>query len=109
MNVARPPFDELKVRQAVNHALNVPEIVNALASGIAAPVETILPVKSPYHPKPGTYTTYPFSSTERALLAEPLRLGAGSAVGDQAPGSRSTLQTVATSPTRRSQKPSATD
>jgi peptide/nickel transport system substrate-binding protein len=79
LNAARPPFDDLKVRQAVNHALNVPEIVNALASGMAAPVDTILPVKSPFHPKPGTYATYPFSlERARALLAEAgWRPGAG--------------------------------
>jgi peptide/nickel transport system substrate-binding protein len=71
MNVTRPPFDDPKVRQAVNHALNVPEIINALASGMAVPVDTILPVESPFHPKKGTYTTYPYDPQKaRTLLAE---------------------------------------
>jgi peptide/nickel transport system substrate-binding protein len=87
MNVTRPPFDDVKVRQAINYALNVPEIINALAGGMAAPVETILPVQSVFHPKPGTYTTYPFNRDKaRALLAEAgWRPGAGGLrKGDQA-------------------------
>ncbi|MDR7418614.1 MAG: ABC transporter substrate-binding protein [Armatimonadota bacterium] len=86
LNVSRPPFNDLKVRQAVNHALNVPEIINALASGMAAPVDTILPVKSPFHPAPGTYTTYPFNPERaRALLAEAgwQRSAGGLRKGDQ--------------------------
>lgn len=87
-NVTRPPFDDVKIRQAVNYALNVPEIVNALASGMATPVETILPVESPYHPAKGTYTTNPYNPQKaRALLAEDgWRMGTGGALvkGDQA-------------------------
>lgn len=71
MNVTRPPFDDIRVRRAVNHALNVPEIVNALTSGMAIPVDTILPIESRFHPVRGTYTTYEASTVKaRALLAE---------------------------------------
>ncbi|MBI4280548.1 MAG: ABC transporter substrate-binding protein [Armatimonadetes bacterium] len=71
MNSSRPVFADLKVRQALNHALDMPQIVDALAGGMAVSVDTVLPVQSPFHPAKGTYTTYPYDLQKaRALLSE---------------------------------------
>lgn len=70
-NAHRPPFDDARVRRAANYALNVPQIVNALASGMAIPVETILPVASPYAPSKESYPAYAYDlGRARELLSQ---------------------------------------
>ncbi len=99
LNPMRPPFDDIKVRQALNHALNVPQIVNALAGGMAIPVDTTLPVESKLHPKQGSYAVYAHNvERARSLLTEAgWRPGAG---GIRQKGDR-TLQFVLHSPNGR--------
>jgi peptide/nickel transport system substrate-binding protein len=70
-NINRPPFDDIRVRQAAAHALNVPQIVNTLAGGMAIAADTILPVQSPFHPAQGSYPTNAVNlERARALLKE---------------------------------------
>jgi len=58
LNGSHPPFDDARVRQAAAFALDVPQIVNSLAGGMAVPADTILPLESPFHPARGSYPTY---------------------------------------------------
>lgn len=70
-NASRPPFDDARIRQAANYALDVPQIVNALAGGMAVPVDTVLPVTSPFHPARGGYTAYAYDLRKaRDLLTQ---------------------------------------
>jgi peptide/nickel transport system substrate-binding protein len=48
MNVEAPPFDNLKVRQAVNHAIDV-NAINRAQGGVLSPAHTILPPGVPGH------------------------------------------------------------
>ena len=43
MNTTKPPFDNAKVRQAVNHAVNKPGLIKVMYRGLAAPAKTPLP------------------------------------------------------------------
>jgi peptide/nickel transport system substrate-binding protein len=58
LNDRHAPFDDARVRQAAAYALDVPQIVNTLAAGMAVPADTILPLESPFHPARGSYPTY---------------------------------------------------
>jgi peptide/nickel transport system substrate-binding protein len=40
-NTFRPPFDDVRVRRAIAHAINVPQIIDKLFAGKARPVTTI--------------------------------------------------------------------
>jgi peptide/nickel transport system substrate-binding protein len=69
MNTQRPPFDDLRVRRAINHAVNKNAIVKLVYQGLAAPASGPLP--------PGMWsytnrlTTYAYDPRmARALLAE---------------------------------------
>jgi len=71
LNDGHPPFDDGRVRQAAAQALDVPQIVNTLASGMAAPADTILPRQSPLHPARGTYPAYAYNPARaRELLSQ---------------------------------------
>ena len=71
LNDRHAPFDDVRVRQAAAYALDVPQIVNSLAGGMAIPTDTILPLESPFHPARGTYPTYPANlARARELLAQ---------------------------------------
>jgi peptide/nickel transport system substrate-binding protein len=48
MNSSVPPFDDLKVRQAVNHAID-PEAINRVQGGTISPAHTTLPPGVPGH------------------------------------------------------------
>ena len=67
MNVTKPPLDNLKVRQAVRHALNLPLYVKAIYLGRARTAKGPLPPKMwSYEPK---IKTYPHNIKKaRALL-----------------------------------------
>lgn len=43
MNTEKPPFDNLKVRQAVNHAINKPNLVKLLYQNLAMPAKNPMP------------------------------------------------------------------
>ncbi|MCG9130291.1 ABC transporter substrate-binding protein [Candidatus Poribacteria bacterium] len=43
MNMEKPPFDNLKVRLAINHAINKTEIVDRLYQGLGIPAKNPLP------------------------------------------------------------------
>lgn len=51
LNERRPPFDNIKVRQAAAHALNVPAITKAMTEGHGTPANTTLPAALDYHAK----------------------------------------------------------
>jgi peptide/nickel transport system substrate-binding protein len=48
MNTEAPPFDKLKVRQAVNYAMD-PNAINRVQGGVISPSNTILPPGVPGH------------------------------------------------------------
>jgi peptide/nickel transport system substrate-binding protein len=48
MNASVPPFDDLKVRQAVNHAID-PDAINRVQGGVISPAHTTLPPGVPGH------------------------------------------------------------
>jgi peptide/nickel transport system substrate-binding protein len=79
LNSTFGPFQDVRVRQAVNHAINMPQIVNTLAAGMAVPIDAMLPAGTPWMPPTGQYTAYPFDQQKaRTLLAEAgWRPGAG--------------------------------
>ncbi len=69
MNNARAPLDNLKVRQAVSHALNRQEIIDGASNGLG------VPIGSHFSPANAAYVdltnTYPYDPAKaRALLAE---------------------------------------
>ncbi|KNY13554.1 peptide ABC transporter substrate-binding protein [Shinella sp. SUS2] len=51
LNERRPPFDNIKVRQAAAHALNIPAIAKAMTAGNGMPANTTLPAALDYHAK----------------------------------------------------------
>jgi len=68
LNVETPPFNELKVRQAMNYAIDKDKIVRLL-HGTVAPANSVLPPPVPgYNPKLNVYAYDPAKA--RQLLAE---------------------------------------
>jgi len=69
LNHARAPFDDLRVRQAAAHALDVEAITQAMTFGHARPANTTLPAALEHH-----YASYPGIPYDperaRALLAK---------------------------------------
>jgi peptide/nickel transport system substrate-binding protein len=49
LNEGKPPFDDVRVRQAAAHALDVPAITKAMTFGHAEPANTTLPSALQYH------------------------------------------------------------
>ena len=43
MNMDKPPFDNLKVRLAINHAINKPAIIEHLYQGLGIPAKNPIP------------------------------------------------------------------
>ncbi len=67
MNTTQPPFDDLKVREAVNYGVN-PEKIERLSAGELAPTHQILPPGVPGYKK---FDLYPFDMAKaKALLKE---------------------------------------
>jgi peptide/nickel transport system substrate-binding protein len=57
MNVRQPPFDNLKVRQAVNYAINREALVR-IYGGLGQPTENVLP---PTYPQYKKHNLYPYN------------------------------------------------
>lgn len=72
INASRPPFNDLKVRQAINYALDTKAIVTSLVGDLATPSESaVVPIASWGHPKPGELPAYqPDLNKAKALLEE---------------------------------------
>ncbi|HEX4464245.1 MAG TPA: ABC transporter substrate-binding protein [Solirubrobacterales bacterium] len=67
MNTTTPPFDDLKVRQAVNYAIN-PEALERIYAGTLSPLHQILPPGMPGH-KP--FDLYPHDMAKaKKMIAE---------------------------------------
>ena len=68
MNTQRPPFNDLKVRQAINYAID-PEALNRIFGGRLHPSQTILPPAMPGYQE---YELYPGPDLDRAkqLMSE---------------------------------------
>lgn len=64
MNTRVPPFNKLKVRQAVNYAIDRSELVQ-LVGGLARPTENILP---PTYPQYVKHTLYPYDLVKAKRL-----------------------------------------
>lgn len=72
LNVNRAPFDDVKVRQAVQYAIDAKGIVTSLVGDLATPSQSaFLPTASWAHPEEGKLTTYAQDIAKaKALLAE---------------------------------------
>jgi peptide/nickel transport system substrate-binding protein len=67
MNTTKPPFDDLKVRQAVNYAVNTAALERIYSGGLAASHQ-ILPEGIPGHEK---YDLYPYNLAKaKAMIKE---------------------------------------
>jgi len=77
MNVNRPPFDDVRVRQAVNYAIDVDRIIKYVLGGLATPIPTIMSPDSPFYAPLEPYGYDPGKA--KALLAA-AGYGAGFAV-----------------------------
>ena len=69
MNVSHPPLDNLSVRRAVSHAINVPALVRLIYQGQAEPAGGVLPPGAPgFAPNLSGYAYDP--ALARKLLAQ---------------------------------------
>jgi peptide/nickel transport system substrate-binding protein len=69
MNVSHPPLDNLSVRRAISHAINVPALVRLIYQGQAQPAGGVLPPGAPgFAPRLTGYSYDPVLA--RKLLAE---------------------------------------
>ena len=69
MNTAEPPFDDPKVRQALNYAIDRDSLANVLFEGVVTPAKGILPPGFPgYNPDLDGYTFDP--ELAQRLLSE---------------------------------------
>jgi peptide/nickel transport system substrate-binding protein len=66
MNTTRPPFDDVKVRQAVNYAIN-PEALERIYAGQLTASQQILPEGMPGHEK---FELYPYDLAKAKALVE---------------------------------------
>jgi ABC-type transport system substrate-binding protein len=70
LNYGKPPLDNVKVRQALNYAINRDEINKIVAVGLGQPSSAILP-KEHWACDPATQNFYPYDPEKaKALLAE---------------------------------------
>jgi len=68
MNTQRPPFDDVRVRQALNYAIDKEQLAAVVFRGYATPVTSALPTPVFGHTDVGPYPFDP--ERARALLAE---------------------------------------
>ena len=69
INTKKPPFNDVRVRKALNHAVNVQSIIDNLMGGFAERVPTVMgPFVAGYNPRLKPFAYDP--ETARKLLAE---------------------------------------
>ena len=59
LNCSRPPFNDQRVRQALNHALNIPQIINEVGGGKGTPAAGPVPPQLLDHNVPVPYEYNP--------------------------------------------------
>ncbi|HZU17426.1 MAG TPA: ABC transporter substrate-binding protein [Candidatus Dormibacteraeota bacterium] len=69
MNVAKPPFDRVQIRQAMNHAININSIVNHIYDGQAARMTGPVPPFSSYYDTSLKPYSYDPAEAKRLLAA----------------------------------------
>jgi ABC-type transport system substrate-binding protein len=70
LNYARPPLDDVRVRQAMNYAINRDEINKVIALGLGQPTSGILPKEHwAYDPATANYYSFDLDKAKK-LLAE---------------------------------------
>lgn len=74
MNTSEPPFDDVKVRQALNYAINKQEIATLVLADLVTPAKGILPPGFPAYN--GELKGYHFDPEKAQLLLEESRYGA---------------------------------
>lgn len=70
MNVSKPPFDDIRIRQALNYAVDMPMIVEAIASPLTVPGDSLLPGPGWGHPGEGVLPTYGYDVEKARELIE---------------------------------------
>ncbi|CAN5293213.1 ABC transporter substrate-binding protein [soil metagenome] len=71
MNAAKPPFDNAKVREAVNYALNRDQIIQAALFGAGVPAGPLSPALKEWAVSNSQFACYkPDAAKAKALLAE---------------------------------------
>jgi len=67
-NVTRPPFDDVRVRQAIQHAVDMRLIVSALAEPLVVYSDSVVPMASWAYPGEGVLPNYPYNPERAAQL-----------------------------------------
>lgn len=68
LNVTRPPFDDVRVREALSKALNRQEIVDLTTEGLGKPAVNLFPEGNPFH-NPAADPAYDVAGAKQLLAA----------------------------------------
>jgi len=69
-NVGMEPFDDIRIRQAINWAVDMPTIVEAIASPLTVPGDSLIPAPGWGHPGEGVLPTYGYDPDKAHELIE---------------------------------------